>query len=677
MSCLRSIVFRLLVFVVFLFGVTHITIDVVVTLESISAHENLKAAMPDIKAGIVVGTASVEDADPAVKSPFIGKWEAIDIDGSDLRLTIEGADQGSYEITWTESYISFCGGEAGRGQGTGWLDENDPNILMADIHLECFTTGTALDFRHTWRYYPASDTIAFVNPDTATITWHRPDQQLPWSWRQIIAHPDKEWVEGWGFAPGSVVSLQIYARDGAKYFADTAIANFTELDPNNAMVQFQINDDLKPGDHLWMTDGSITKDLVIKSLEITNINLVAHTVSGIAEPGSEIDIEYPTLLSFPILVGQNGNWTASVPNLTAGIAGLATQEDEDNDLNRVDFYLPDLNLRINYGYDLVGGSWEAGHSVLITVTDSDGVTIKATARMFTGPKDSWEGNSGFITSSEDWSPGPPDIQPFDWVYAKVENKTVTSVQVGDITGEVRFDLDTVTGMIEAPWITDRVQVECLDWGSGGKPFDNKDGLAILTNGFDSYDCSWEGEWDVQPWQDIGVGYYTPDGHWVANSFRDERWMAMWTFEPPVGFLQDGVYRYHYRWEYSVPNKDSKILDPMSLEVSNIYNGEEPPVYNEYVLIQPWASEPLLAWTGSGCDSILVVHPDQPMRFVWGWVNDYSMTYEEALSHFSSFKVEVFWEGDASGSARLVMGDLVQYMDADARWEYRCTLTEHP
>ncbi|RPI84231.1 MAG: hypothetical protein EHM41_13925 [Chloroflexi bacterium] len=345
-------------------------------------------------------------------------------------------------------------------------------------------------------------------------------------------------------------------------------------------------------------------------------------------------------------------------------------------IENINLDLPPVYLRVNYGHDWVEGFYEAGHTVSITVTESDGVTTKATAKVFTGPQETFGGQTGFQSSLDDWSPRPPDIQPYDWVFAQADNGKIAKVQLGDIQGEVRFDLDNITGRIDAAWIPTPVQVECLDWGTG-KPYNDRDGGATLTNGFDSYDCSWEGEWDVQPWQDIGVGYSTPDGHWVANSFRDERWMAMWTYEPPVGFLQDGVYRYHFRWEYSMPNKDSKILDPMSLEVSNIYNGEEPPVYDGYVLIQPWASEPQLAWTGSGCDSVLVVHPDQPMRFVWGWVNDFSMTYEEALSHFSSFKVQVFWEGDASGSARLVMRDLVQFTNSNARWEYRCTLTEHP
>jgi hypothetical protein len=73
----------------------------------------------------------------------------------------------------------------------------------------------------------------------------------------------------------------------------------------------------------------------------------------------------------------------------------------------------------------------------------------------------------------------------------------------------------------------------------------------------------------------------------------------------------------------------------------------------------------------------VVYPKQPVRFVWGWVNDYSMTYEQALAHFKSFTVKVVWDGASPGSATLVMGNLLPFTGKEGRLEYLCTLTEHP
>jgi hypothetical protein len=108
------------------------------------------------------------------------------------------------------------------------------------------------------------------------------------------------------------------------------------------------------------------------------------------------------------------------------------------------------------------------------------------------------------------------------VYAEVDNGMTAQVQLGDIQGMVDITTDSISGTIAAPGISDWVPVECLDWGSGSDtPFPNKDAGWIPADGSAEYACSWAGEWDVQPWQDIGVGYVTPDGHWVANAFRDE------------------------------------------------------------------------------------------------------------------------------------------------------------
>ncbi|HLO33472.1 MAG TPA: hypothetical protein VK249_30270 [Anaerolineales bacterium] len=294
-------------------------------------------------------------------SPFVGHWQATDMDGSDIRLTISGPPSGPLQITWTESYMSFCNREAGIVRGTGQLNKSDPNLLEADLHLECFTTGASLDFHLVWRYHPMTSTLSSRYDNGVVTVWHRPGQPLP-----------------------------------------------------------------------------------------------------------------PP---------------------------------------------PVLGLRVNYGHDWVESFYEGGHMAWVTVTESDGVTVKATAELVTEPKDFWGGETGFTTQLENWVPAQPDIQPNDWVFGWVDNGASAQVQIGDISGTLDLANDSITGAIMAPWITDPVQVECLDWGSGREPpFENKDGGSILTNGTDPYSCSWAGEWDIQPGQTVGVGYLGSDGNWVANAF---------------------------------------------------------------------------------------------------------------------------------------------------------------
>ena len=103
-------------------------------------------------------------------SPFVGHWVAIDSsDGSDIRLTFGGGHLGPFNITWTESYFSFCGGQPGIFRGTGSSNEDNPNVLFSTMKLRCFTTGRSGEFNITFTH--ASDTNTITD---GTDTWYRP-----------------------------------------------------------------------------------------------------------------------------------------------------------------------------------------------------------------------------------------------------------------------------------------------------------------------------------------------------------------------------------------------------------------------------------------------------------------------------------------------------------------------
>ena len=175
---------------------------------------------------------------------------------------------------------------------------------------------------------------------------------------------------------------------------------------------------------------------------------------------------------------------------------------------------------MNYGSgDWVESFYEAaGHTVWITVTESDGVTVKATAESVTEPKYFLDGETGFQTQPEDWDPSPPDIQPNDWVYGSIDNGASAQVQIGEIKGMVDLEADSIQGTINVPWFSDEVEVECHLWGTNGPEPDLKFDF-VLPDGKDLYSCSWAGEWDIQLELVVGVGYYGPDGHWVAGTFQ--------------------------------------------------------------------------------------------------------------------------------------------------------------
>lgn len=113
---------------------------------------------------------------------------------------------------------------------------------------------------------------------------------------------------------------------------------------------------------------------------------------------------------------------------------------------------------------------------------------------------------------------PPDIQPDDWVYGWLDNGASAQVQIGDISGAVHLADDFIEGTIHAPWFSDELEVDCHSWGAP-LPDEILKYDTVLPDGKDTYSCSWAGEWDIQPYQDVGVGYSGPDGHWVANAIH--------------------------------------------------------------------------------------------------------------------------------------------------------------
>jgi len=171
-------------------------------------------------------------------------------------------------------------------------------------------------------------------------------------------------------------------------------------------------------------------------------------------------------------------------------------------------------MRVNYGHDWAGGNYPAGHTVWITVTNDTG-DIKATAEVLSYPGWGW-GTDGFDTQWQDWAPSQPDIQPGDWVYFTTDDGYSNAIHVGEITGDVDVDTDSVSGLVFADWFSTTLAVECHPWGGPpGTPGKNSSAAA---DGTAPYFCQWDpvGEWDILAGQDIGVMYIEPDGDRVLN-----------------------------------------------------------------------------------------------------------------------------------------------------------------
>jgi len=173
---------------------------------------------------------------------------------------------------------------------------------------------------------------------------------------------------------------------------------------------------------------------------------------------------------------------------------------------------PDLILEVNYGHDWVQGSYEPGHTVWITVTESDGSTPKGTAELQTHDFGGWTG----FSTDDGWTSPRPDIIPGDWVFGRVDNGFTATVHIGTIEGELDVDADTISGTVTADSAGELLNAQCGVWQEGGPGYE----FQVDPDG-GSYFCDFGDEgWDLTPGQQVGVQYQDPEQNWVVNVFEE-------------------------------------------------------------------------------------------------------------------------------------------------------------
>lgn len=131
----------------------------------------------------------------------------------------------------------------------------------------------------------------------------------------LRAFPDSNYVDGYRWVPGEVVTLQLNehvygpvtaAEDGSVGFWTT-------------------EDDLVLGDTLTMQAGEVGVTYTVRELEVTDYDLEAQTVSGSVDGQQDVHVWIGgTSVDVYIVADEFGNWTADVsPGLARGVCGNA------------------------------------------------------------------------------------------------------------------------------------------------------------------------------------------------------------------------------------------------------------------------------------------------------------------------------------------------------------------
>jgi hypothetical protein len=221
-----------------------------------------------------------------------------------------------------------------------------------------------------------------LDGDSTYIDWHVP-------YPHFAARPEEDYIDGWDWPEGVPVTLTIDDLDTPESpdYTDVQIPYFPDWDPNQTFVQFIFWDvfDLQPGHVVTLDNGTTIREHVATSLSITDFDLVNDIVTGIGDPGIQVNIwtcwdngcagrsEIPD---------GSGNWFAdfSIPgegedeqdtiDILPGMGFDAEQLDEDGDKTMVWKNVPDPHFLVRLTEDEVHGyEWPLGESVTLTIDD--------------------------------------------------------------------------------------------------------------------------------------------------------------------------------------------------------------------------------------------------------------------------------------------------------------------
>lgn len=173
------------------------------------------------------------------------------------------------------------------------------------------------------------------------------------SWRnreRFDAHPIDERVDGSGWLEGATLTIAIddpiTPQDPDYSNSTTVIRNPGDLTNTYFNLDFRGYYDLKPGDIVTITDGTITKTHTVSELRVLNVDFSSDMISGITSPTTYVDVStcgssgcfYRTVIS-----DSSGHWSANfsevgdqpweqtVTDILPGTSGVTRQWDPDVD----------------------------------------------------------------------------------------------------------------------------------------------------------------------------------------------------------------------------------------------------------------------------------------------------------------------------------------------------------
>lgn len=315
----------------------------------------------------------------------------------------------------TTDWVNFYRHVTADGDGNWTANFSTPGVLPDEQNTFDIVPGTWVDSQQ-------------MDPDNDTTMFGMTVPNAGFG-----ARANWDLVEGWDWTPGEIITVQV---DGEEFTATVG----GEGGPSYVVVNLAGIIDIQAGDVISMTNGVITKEIVVTNLEFTDIDWVHDTVSGIATPSSRVDVwtacDANGCINRHVDVDGEGNWLADFAHpgdepdeqvtvdITPGMWIDSREWDGDNDATMFGVTVPIPAISANpNAHWIYGQDWPVGADVTLKVGDYS-ATVK-----ITGPdKMAW-----FDLNGMDLQPGDEvTLSGSNYTQAMtIANLTVTSFDVAN------------------------------------------------------------------------------------------------------------------------------------------------------------------------------------------------------------------------------------------------------
>lgn len=287
--------------------------------------------------------------------------------------------------------------------------------------------------------------------DATNVGWEVPNPT-------VMVRANENRVEGQGWTLGSTVTVTVDdpINGLTPDISKTAVVYEASWNPGEYRFDIDLRNeyDIKPGDIVTASDGTITKTHTTTSLIFTEINIDTDTVTGSAEAGSPVDVwtcdnfgcyNIPT-----VFADANGVWVADFTGTSDIVRGTwvdSSQADDDGDGTFYGENVPNPTIGVRANSDNVEGwHWPLGATVTVTVDDPATPAepdITRTTVAFQAPSNPDEIRIDLNLN------GVIDIQPGFVVTASYDDILKTHTVTTLTFTEINIDNNTVTGSAEA------------------------------------------------------------------------------------------------------------------------------------------------------------------------------------------------------------------------------------